>query len=182
MQAEHATIKKSVDPARQCQCVLARGQCINEAVPGGKYCMSHGGAGVVKAQQAEALNNYRLQKYNSRLRELRSSSAIKDLRDEVGILRLILEEKFNSFQSSTDLILQSGSIGDLIMKIERLVTSCHKLDEKMGLVVDKSEVTAIADQLIACVGKHVNNADILEKIAGEFSEIMGLHNPSNGKQ
>ena len=175
MDKEHLTVMKATGPQDQCQTVTSTGQCPNRIVAEGcNHCYSHGGSTFLKKQGQQALNNYRLNKFNARLREMRTNSSIKDLRDEIGILRLILEEKFNSFTNTSELILQSGSIGELIMKIEKLVTSCHKLDEKMGMVIDKSTVINIAEQLIASVSKNVTDSNALEKIADDFERIMKM--------
>lgn len=172
MNQSHCTIEKATDPADQCQAVNHIGQCQNKKVVGCDFCYSHGGNGFIKKQEEQALNNYRLNKFHARLKEMRSSSTIKDLRDEIGILRLMLEERFNSFANSNEMILQSGAIGDLVMKIEKLVTSCHKLDEKTKMVVDKATVITIAEQLIASVSKNVKDSDATDKIIADFTNIM----------
>jgi len=180
MQQEHLTIEKCTGVEDQCQCVIRTGQCTNKIVAAGcQFCFNHGGSSYLKKQNDQALNNYRLNKFHARLKEIRSASTIKDLRDEVGILRLILEEKFNAFTTTNEMILNSGSIGDLVMKIEKLVTSCHKLDEKLGAVIDRSTVINIAEQLIASVSKNVKDPEALERIAEDFEKIMTTNNPMN---
>ena len=176
MQSESTTIAKATDPTKQCQAVTRTGQCTNEVVMANgivhKFCLNHGGSSFIKKQEEQALNNYRLNKFQARLKEMRSSSSIKDLRDEIGILRLMLEERFNSFANSNEMILQSGAIGELVMKIEKLVTSCHKLDEKTKLVVDKAVVITIAEQLIASISRNVKDTEATDKIIADFTNIM----------
>lgn len=169
---DHCTIEKATSPADQCQAVISTGQCQNKIVIGCNYCPSHGGSKFQKKQQEQALNNYRLNKFHARLKEMRTASTIKDLRDEIGILRLMLEERFNSFATTNEMILQSGAIGDLVMKIEKLVTSCHKLDEKTKLVVDKAVVITIAEQLIASISRNVKDPEAVDKIVADFTNIM----------
>lgn len=176
MQQENLTLNKATCPEDQCEAMLRTGQCTQVKIKGCNYCLAHGGTATLKKQEEQALNNYRLNKFQARLREMRSSSVIKDLRDEIAILRMMLEEKLNGFQGSTDMLLQSGQIGDIIMKIERLVISCHKLDEKTGCVVDRSTVINMAEQLVSVITKNVqhleNGGEALERISIAFEKIM----------
>ena len=166
------------DHPHRCQHVNNVGQCHNLAVElrdgagWSEKCLVHGGNASLIAQDKAGLKNYRLTKYQQRLGELRSNAFIKDLRDELAILRMILEEKLNSVANPTDLILQSGNISDMVMKIERLVTSCQKLEDRLGVTIDKAKVIAIAEQIIAIISLHEKDTTVLEAIANDIEKMM----------
>lgn len=164
-------IKEDDDPNR-CQNVGSRGQCYNLAVEGGKFCLVHGGNKTIQAQKAKELRNYRLTRNKVRLIELGNSSGIKSLRDEIAILRMLLEEKFNAITNTNEMILESGAISDLVLKIEKIVTSCQRLEEKTGTMLDKAQVMAVADQLIDIVTKHVPDTNIVEAMSLEIANIF----------
>jgi hypothetical protein len=176
------------DHPNRCQHVSDKGQCNNVAVEirksdgdngesgtiiHGQFCLVHGGNKAVENYDKQNLKNYRITKYRVRLAEMRSSEYIKDLRDEVAILRMILEEKMNGITSNTDLILQSGSISEMVIKIERLVLSCQKLEDKLGVTMDKAKVILIAEQMIGIISKHEKDANVVENIANDISKLLG---------
>ena len=171
------------DHPNRCQHINNNGQCNNMAVEirkddsgtiiHGQFCLVHGGNKAVENYDKQNLKNYRITKYRVRLAEMRSSEYIKDLRDEVAILRMILEEKMNGITSNTDLILQSGSISEMVIKIERLVLSCQKLEDKLGVTMDKAKVILIAEQMIGIISKHEKDAAVVENIANDISKLLG---------
>lgn len=161
--------KVDKDDPRRCQGVKpTRGQCDNKAMDNSNFCPAHGGnLGRDKAKRQE-LRNYRLAKFNSRLVELGSSEGIMSLRDEIAILRIMLEEKWNSAKDTFDLIMMSGPIGDLVMKVEKLVTSANKLESKLGNHLDKTKILQFAQTIVQIIGQHVTDEETLETIAEEI--------------
>ncbi len=160
---------KDEDDLRRCQGVRpSHGQCRNIAVEGSTFCPGHGGNKAFEANKKKKLRNYRLNKFHARIQELGSSDHIIDLRDEIALLRILIEEKVNQCQSDNDLILISGPLSDLLMKVEKLVTSCNRLESRLGSLLDRTKVVQYAQQLVQIVAKHVTDETILEKISEEF--------------
>ena len=163
-------IKDPTDPNR-CQAVTANGQCTNTTTPHSNYCAIHGGNKAEVREQKTRLRNYQLQQYRQRTAELSSSNEIKSLRDEIGILRMMLEQRINSCSTDSDLMVAAPAIGDMVMKVERLVTSCHKLEGQLGNHLDKQVLISFAQQVIQCISNHVE-PDIAGVIADEIIKIM----------
>ena len=109
------------DPTR-CQAVTKNGQCPSAQIEGSEYCMPHGGYAVANRQRAEGLRNYNLTKFfaKQQIANHADSTHIKSLRDEIGILRVMMEERLNGCKDAHDLLLQSGPIADLVMKINSI--------------------------------------------------------------
>ena len=160
------------DDPNRCQATSANGQCTNLSVKNGRVCLVHGGNKVIEKQNKDGLKNYRLTKYSQRVSEFSNSSHIKDIRDEIGILRILLEEKFNACANQNELLLQASHISELIMKINTLVSSCHKLETLLGLVLDKATVVTIAEQTVAIISKYVKDANTLDDISNEIMDII----------
>ena len=167
------------DDPNRCQAVIPQsGQCCNKAVKTeegkyGQYCLAHGGNRFVQSEKNRATRNYRLDRFKDRLNRHATSDGIKDLRDEIGILRMCMEERLNHCKDNTDLILQSGPISDLVLKIEKVVTSCHKLEGQMGQVLDKSAILQFASEVIDIVGATVTNDSEIEIIGNKIMEAVG---------
>jgi len=159
------------DPNR-CQGLSGGAQCINVAEPGSEYCMVHGGLGAVRAAEAKGLRNYQLTKFHARASQMRQSPGIKDLRDEIAVLRMTLEAKINQFEDEGSLILQAGAISELILKIEKLVTSCHKLEKDMGATIEKAQVIHMAEQIVNIINNHISDKAIIERIVADIKVVL----------
>jgi len=146
--------------------------CNNDAVEDSDYCIKHGGSLVRKRKKVEGLRNYRLNRYKQRADELVENDKLKDLRDEVAILRILLEERFNACENPSELILHSNNIADLVLKINTLVTSCHKLDMQLGDMLDRTTIIEMADKIIDLISDEVTDADALDRISNGLAEIM----------
>lgn len=160
------------DPNR-CQCVTGQGQCRNLALDGSKFCAAHGGNKALEALEKKNLSGYRLMKYQNRLQEFADSDKIKSLRDEIGILRILIEEKFNyCCKTETDLILQSGPLSDLVMKVEKLVSSCDRIESKLGLMMDKTQVMQLATEVVEIISQFVLDEATLTEIATKIADTI----------
>ena len=165
------------DDPRRCQAVNSQGQCRNLGIKNGDTyhpnCLAHGGNKQVAKEKAEGLRNYRLTKWNAKVQRFGNRPEIKSLRDEIGILRLIMEERLNKCGDAQDLILQSAPISDLVMKIEKVVASCHKLEGSMGQLLDKQAILQFAQTVIGIVATELEGSeDKIERIADKILESL----------
>lgn len=169
------TIKRVEYPAapNRCQQVIPNiGQCRNQAVEGGVKCLAHGGHKELESQRAVSLRIFRLGQWQARADEFNSHPNIKSLREEVGILRILLEERFAHCKSSTDLMLQAGPISDLVLKIEKVVASCHRLESAMGEHLEKGQLMIFAGEIVNIIAEVIG--DDQEKLDLISTRILGL--------
>lgn len=161
--------KVDKDDPRRCQGVKPlEGQCSNKAVEGSNFCPAHGGNRGAQKQVKKELRNYRLAQFKSRLDELGNNDNMINLRDEIAILRILIEEKMNMCKDTHDLILMSGPLSDLIMKVEKIVTSCNRLESKLGGLLDRTKILQFAQTIVQIIGKYVKDEESLDKIAEEI--------------
>lgn len=160
------------DSPNRCQAVNKNGQCRQKAVEGGNFCMAHGGSQVATQKRAAGLRNYHLTKFNARLQELGDSGEIKSLRDEIAILRMIMEERLNQCRDNMDLIYQSGPISDLVLKIDKVVTSCHKLELSAGSLLDKTAIMQFGAELVSILGVEVKDEVALARISEKIYDTI----------
>lgn len=169
------------DDPRRCQHIGSQGQCRIKAVDGSSYCPAHGGNKAYQAAEKRELRNYRLNKFKERLGELGNSNEILSLKDEISILRMLVEEKMNACSDNTDLILMAGPLSDLMMKIERVVTSCQRLDSRLGNLLDKGRVIHLAQAMVQIISDEIDDPEILEKISNKILKLLQNEgNPKNG--
>jgi len=160
------------DPDCCKQCAKNQNGRYFKCVVGADYCILHCGATHAASNKKKKANHYRLQVWQRRLEEFAGHGDVKSLRDEIGILRIVLEETLNSCQDSKDLLLYSAKISDLATKIEKLVTSCDRLEKNMGQMMDRPTALRFAAKLVDIVGRHVTDADMLDAISSEVLEEL----------
>jgi len=146
------------------------GQCPYCKIEGSNYCIRHGGHNVLVTQKKEGLRNYRLTKWKARVGEFADSQGIKSLREEIGILRVVLEEMLNQCSDATDLLLYSTRMASLVMQIEKLVVSCDKMEGKMGLLLSKDSVLQLASEYVEIINKHVGDTQVIDVISMEMMQ------------
>lgn len=157
----------------RCQASTRRGQCNLKAVPGGKNCLIHGGAIQLKNQETKNLKNYRLAKFKVRAAELGNSDHLTSLTDEVAILRILIEEMINSCDGTNDLLLRAGPLADLLMKSEKLVSSCHRLDSKLGNLLSRDKVMQFAQLVVEIISNEISDERVLDTISAHLLKALG---------
>ena len=161
-------------PNERCESTGKDAQCPYCKVGGSNHCPRHGANSGLNVQKVERLRNYRLAKWKNRVGEFADSPGIKSLRDEIGILRLTLETMLESCNDSMELILYSQRISDLVMKIEKLVVSCDKLENRMGLLLDKKSVLYLAQRYVEIINEHVEDVETIDAISNEMVKATAI--------
>ena len=139
------------------------GSCPFKKMPGANHCARHGGN--MANPKEKHLRNYRLTKWKNRVGELADSQGIKSLREEVGILRIIMEEMLNQCEDATDLLLYSSRMADLVMKIEKVVVSCDKMESKMGMLLSRESVLQLAGEFVSIIADQVDDMEVIDAIS-----------------
>jgi len=174
MPIEHKLTRCEATDPHRCQATGQHGQCPYLAIPDFSFCQRHVGVSVA-ADAKRRSNQYRLQIWQKRLDEFAESDNVKSLRDEIGILRILMEEILNKCTDSNQLLIYSSKISDLAIKIEKLVTSCHRLEARMGMLLDKSAALSLAGQIVDIIGQHVSDPDTIDSISsGIISALATL--------
>lgn len=157
------------DHPNRCQGVGGFGQCPFLAVqnPDGsfqKYCPRHGFNGGEKATELKSINLYRAARWQSEIKEQANHPELKSLRNEVGILRVIMQEKLEFCKDANDLLMMSSTLSELVDKIARTLTQCHKIEKDLGVLLDKSQALKLASYMVETIGQYVDDPVILEMI------------------
>lgn len=169
-------LRYAVDPAdpERCQSPGDRGegQCVFLAEPGSKKCLKHGAVQEEKAKTRQRINDYRLQIWQERVDEFAEGDNVKSLKGEIGILKLMIETVMLQCKDKTELVIYSGKISDLVMKCERLVLSCDKLETKFGMLLDKSAALVLGSKIVEIISKHVIDKTAVDAISGDIIQIL----------
>ena len=137
-----------------------------------KFCARHNGTNDVKKFQKDDAALYALHKWDQRVAAFGKHSQAKSLTAELAVLRLLLENKLQQFQEEQQLALVSGSCSDLVVKIEKLVLSIHKIDRLSGLLMDRPQIEAIATKFVEIISQYITDPDDLEDVVVQVNEAL----------
>ena len=172
MSSDHPLQRVEAESPDRCQAVDGKGQCIYKSVEGGTRCMRHGGNKQTEKIERESKELYQVDMYKARIAKNKTHSETKTLTNEIAILRMLLESKLNKCTTDMELMLASSSIGDLVLKIERVVSSCHKLEKSMGHHLDKSILLQFAGQIVEVISNNVDDKELVKRISDGILDIM----------
>lgn len=163
---------EGIEKGGGCQGASKHGPCSNKPVPDGIYCPIHGGATELKVKERKSLMSYRLDKWNSRINHHTEHEKLKSIRAEIGILRMMLEEKLSQCHDGHALMLQSQAITNLVLGIKQTVEACHKLEKSQGILLDKQAVLTFASDVIEIVGDVITDEAQLEEISNRIVQSV----------
>lgn len=174
MPIEQKLIPAEPDSPTRCQASgdAGEGQCKFESLPGHQRCAKHGGVMLEKVAEKARVHDYRLQLWQKRLDEFTETDQVKNLRGEIGVLRLLIENILNLCSDQQQLMLFSGRISDLIVKLEKCVSSCDRLEGKMGMLLDKASALILAQRVVEVIGKHVHDPQVIDSISAGIIDIL----------
>lgn len=166
-------VEREDDPNR-CQGIAGgKGQCWYVAVPGCKFCIMHGGGKQADENKKSALKNYQLTQYAERVGALATNPNIKDLREEIGILRMTLETVLNQCDTASKLLAYTDKITNLVEKVNKIVESCQRMEEKNNNLLDRKVVIVIADSIVTLIGQYIPDPDVLMELGSKICESIG---------
>ncbi len=164
------------DPLR-CQGIITGktgGQCPFKSVEGGTYCPMHGGIVQQNNMRRKKLMNYQLQQYQERVGDLSNSPEIKSLREEIGILRMTLENVLNLAQTPNQLLTYSDKITHMVGQLQKLVEATQRIEERNNALLDRKVVIVIADSIVTLLGNYINDPDQLTEIGSKICESIAV--------
>jgi len=165
-------MKYVTDPAdpRRCKFSYPHEQCWAEAEPGCSNCAAHGGKSKANAEETRL---YYLAEVDNRRRlaELSGHDQIKSLREEIGLIRMLIEKQVNIAKGSDiELLSSSGSINQLIVTLGKLIKDCHALEQSLGELLSKQTVYRLAQTMCQIVMEELQGIEGYEEIIDRIAE------------
>lgn len=160
------------DDPRRCQDIDKSGQCPYLSEPGLNKCVRHASFEKVQLEKAAVKQHYKF-KYNAqRISELSQGDAVKDLREEIGVIKMMIEEFMNQIKSVADLMLYSDRIASLIEQGRKLIESSQKLEMQNSQLLGRDVVIVIGQTIVGIVAQHVTDPDALDEIGEQILESI----------
>lgn len=169
---KHERVEYPEHPDR-CQAIAGGShQCFYKKIPGSDYCGMHGGNVAIEKQKLAAQRMYNLAQWQVSVGKFASHSNIKSLREEIGILRILIEKKILSCKDDNDLMLRSSSLSELVMKVGKLVESCDRIDTRLGQTLDREQLLQLGGKIVELVSEFLNDPDKLNQFAQRLIGVM----------
>ena len=144
--------------------------CPYEAEPGVANCVRHGANKQLAAEEAKSVRMYDLAIWESKLKHLEGHPGANSLRDELSLLRLMLDNIYQKCTDSDSLLMHQSRMQELIRDIDRVLGSCRKLEQSGGTILDKTKALNFAVQLLQIVTKYVEDPTLVGRITDEFTD------------
>jgi hypothetical protein len=136
----------------KCEYPVAHGQCPFDAEPGSRFCQKHSANSAEKQIGAYLISN---KLFSDTAERHAQSDKIKSLMGEVAILRGLIERRINAADSDAELTAVMPMVKDYSMALDKLVTSWHAMDVKLGNLLSKSALMDLAQRIIGIIEENV---------------------------
>lgn len=155
---------------RKCQASSPAMPCRHVAVDGTDYCPRHGGTRIRRRQADQRLKMYHLQQWKKRVDEFSGQPDIKNLHEEIGIIRMMLEETLNQCDDANTLLQHAGRITSMVDKVQTLVATVDKMDARAALAPEILSRLAAEWVQIICI--YVTDEKQLEELSGRLTASL----------
>jgi hypothetical protein len=169
------------DP-RRCKGAAPDGQCQNVSEYGSDYCPAHGGR--TGLEEAEDKRGYLLAKAEDRTRLVGMADKlepVKELRDLIALQHMLIEKRYNLINSDTDLLTACGPLNTMLTTMERLISSCHRVETNLGELLQRHAVLTLAKEMVRIVIDELEGIENYEYIVDQITQrlIDTIRNASN---
>jgi predicted transcriptional regulator len=157
----------------------AYSNCLLKRVDGSDYCQVHGAHTQIQSQNKKNLYDFQRSQYLA-FDKKRHANYKYDVSEELGVTRGILQRYLDKVEDDTTLALYNSQINQQIDRIQKLVESTLKADQKLGTLMSEEDTIAIANGLLETVhtvlSEHIKNqkefSDAMKHLGKKFGEII----------
>jgi hypothetical protein len=97
---------------------------------------------------------------------------LKSLREEIALARAMIERRLNLVESDADFLQACGTVNTYLLTLERLISSCHKLEVNLGALLSKGAIVSLAQEMVGILMDELEHIDGYEQIVDRVSNRM----------
>lgn len=163
------------DPAdpRRCQAVNSKAQCPQLAVEGSEYCSMHRRTGTA-SEHKERVRHYLLSnpELQERLNRQAAIEEVRSLREEIHLARTMVETRLDLIEDGDrgDMLAAFSSVNTYLQTIEKLVSSCHRMEVSLGSLLSKASIFSLGQEIVNILADELQLIDNYEEIVDRISE------------
>jgi hypothetical protein len=171
------------DPDR-CQGVTERGQCTQLATEGSQFCTRHSRKPGAKVE-SDRLRHYLLSNpmLQAKMDRQFGVEEVRSLREEIHLARVMIETRLDLIEPDDkgEMLAAFSSINTYLQTIEKLTSSCHKMEISLGSLLTKSSVFALGQDMVGILADELQGIDNYEEVIDRISErlVVAIANTQN---
>lgn len=153
----------------RCQANNKKGeQCCYRAIEGEQFCPGH-----IKGLRKKKMAIYNAEKWRANIDRHVQHSQIFSLREELGVLRILLEKQLNRCgDDELELEQRAPAITDLVNKVQITVLQGVKLEQKLAQLLDVGQVNNFAEAVIHAVTTGVGKLSVSQEEKDELLDAI----------
>ena len=159
------------DPAdsRRCTGQTDYGQCWNVSEEGDHRCRAHRGKKSGRSKRVYLLHKAQ---YEKRLTELSSDDQLISLREEIALIRMLIEERMNLIGNENDFLSAFGPVQQALLTVEKLTKSLHQMEQSLGNLLSKSAIVKLGQSLSQIIVEELRDVPGYEEVVDRINERM----------
>jgi len=166
----------------RCQATTQYGQCPVQAIEGKDYCAYHLRDRDIESKmslKAYILTNPDIAQAAGRHSQVEE---LKSLREEIALCRSLVERRLNMIESNADFLAAYGAINSTFLTLEKLITSCHKLEVNLGSLLSKAAILDLAKEIVGILMHELEEIEGYEAIVDRISDKIIVTIAQQGKE
>ena len=148
----------------RCQGADSKGQCWLYRMDHSQFCGRHGGNRAGQELRKAARRELMANSFTQSVAEGSQSPGLISLATEVAALKELMKIKMNLMTDPSSTEIHSHGLVQLIVASEKLVTSCSRLQEKLGNMMSAQQAMEFASEIMTIVAEEVGESEVLERI------------------
>lgn len=165
--------ERATNPAEQCAYSGPNGECPFKRIEGTKYCGRHGAGFQLTQQAKEDTRLYLVARWQEQIGQKVEHPKSKTLGEEVGIIRMLIQQRLEACKDESDLLMSSHSITQMLTTAEKLVASHHKIEKERALLLDPDRAFKLANDIVGVITTYIDDLDILKLITDDVTQLFG---------
>lgn len=133
-----------------------------------KFCPRHGGNKSIQKQERTDARLYLAAQWRVKIGDQADHPKFKSLREEVGILRMMLNNKLELIKDNHELMLHSQSVSNLVREVRDTLKTCAHVEQISGQSLDRNQALQFVQNLAEIISKYVTDPELLKILADEM--------------
>jgi len=101
---------------------------------------------------------------------------LKSLREEIALCRSLIERRLNMVENNADFLAAYGAVNSAFLTLEKLITSCHKLEVSLDSLLSRTAILAIAKEVVGILMTELVEVDgyeaIVDRIGAKITILL----------
>jgi len=132
-----------------CEYITSSGPCTRPKLPGDPFCERHSRRKEDEIQLGQYLVSKKLFG-DAPMRHIEADE-IKSLKTEIALLRSMIEKRWNMLENDVEFVAAFPTMKDSFLAVEKLVSSCHQMEEKLDMLISKQGLLSLAQKIVGVI-------------------------------